>query len=81
LREIEIPLCNYQNLNGGFYRPEIEEKTSLFRIKRKKIGLTEAIIHKDIEKRGLDPTTVIYEENFRTWWRGFFHSRPISGTT
>jgi hypothetical protein len=41
------------------------------------------MIHKDIEKRGLDPTTVINEEKFidRTWWRGFVHNQPISGTT
>uniref|UniRef100_A0A8D8U605 Endonuclease-reverse transcriptase n=1 Tax=Cacopsylla melanoneura TaxID=428564 RepID=A0A8D8U605_9HEMI len=37
------------------------------------------MIHKDIQKRGLDPTIVINEEKFkdRTWWRGFVHSRPI----
>uniref|UniRef100_A0A8D8LR18 Endonuclease-reverse transcriptase n=1 Tax=Cacopsylla melanoneura TaxID=428564 RepID=A0A8D8LR18_9HEMI len=43
------------------------------------------MIHKDIQKRGLDPTIVINEEKFkdRTWWRGFVHSRPIPqiGTT
>jgi hypothetical protein len=42
------------------------------------------MIPKDIEKRGLDPNSVVInEEKFkdRTWWRGFVHSQPISGTT